>query len=369
MKEEKHAEFSPSSLNNLEVCPGWRHRPDQEGKKSPAAELGTKIHEALETGKIDELPDEGDAKHMARQCVDFIDSIMADRLPATPTQDFRERKLTIKLGEDMTTYGTLDRLIIFGRKGFLVDYKTGRREVIDAELNLQTSAYALGVFQAHPELETIESHILLPARNEISSYEFPRAAMPDMSLRINTVIRRAMENNPALYNPQAGLCEFCAQQGSCPALGKKALLISAKLGPGLAIPQSLTVSKDRPQDIPQILALAPIIESWAKGQREEALRLNLEEGVQIAGYQRVTRSLPRAVTSVLGAYEAVKDKITLEAYLAACSKVSVPDLEDFFAEQAPNKKKGKARQELEDRLRSAGVLRESSDIYYLKKKI
>jgi Protein of unknown function (DUF2800) len=364
MKEEK---FSPSSYNSLEICPGYRHRPD-EGKPAPAAEIGKEVHSALETGHIEELVNE-DAKHMARQCADYIDALLADKLPALPTQDFKERKLSIDFGNEIKTNGIIDRLIIYGQKGHVIDYKTGRLEVIDADVNLQLWAYVVAAFQAHPELQHITGHMLMPRQDEVTVSEFDRSFLPQMTLRINTIVRRAMECNPELFNPQPGLCIYCARQGNCPALGKKALLIANKLGVGLTIPQSIKVSKDRPGDIPQILNLVPVIEAWANGQRKEALRLNLEEGVQIAGYQRVTRSLPRAVTSVLGAYEAVKDKMTFEAYLAACSKVSVVQLEDYFADQAPNKAKGKARQDLENRLRGAGVLRDKSDIYYLKKSV
>lgn len=364
MKEER---FSPSSFNSLEVCPGYRNRPDGD-KKTPAADMGKEIHSALETGQIEELTNE-DAKHMARQCADYIDALLADKLPAIPTRDFKERKLPIDFGNDIKTKGIIDRLIIYGQKGHVIDYKTGRLEVVDADVNLQLWAYVVAAFQAHPELQHITGHMLMPRQDQVTVHEFDRGFLPEMTLRINTVVRRAMECNPDLFNPQPDLCIYCARQGICPALGKKALLIAGKLGAGLTIPQSIKVSKDRPGDIPQILNLVPVIEAWAEGQRKEALRLNLEEGVQIAGYQRVTRSLPRAVTSVLGAYEAVKDKMTFEAYLAACSKVSVVQLEDYFADQAPNKEKGKARVELEDRLRGAGVLRDKSDIYYLKKSL
>lgn len=359
--------FSPSSFNSLEICPGYRHRKD-DGKPSPAADLGKEVHAALETGTIDKLVNE-DAKHMARQCADYIDALLADRLPNLPTQDFKERKLPIDLGNEMTTNGIIDRLIIYGQTGHLIDFKTGRLEVIDAEINLQLWAYVLGAFQAHPELQTIQGHMIMPQQNEVSTHEFSRKFMTEMQLRINTVVRRAMECTESLFNPQPNLCEFCARQGMCPALAKKALKIAAKLGPGLQIPQSIFVSKDRVADIPNILRIAPAMEAWAKSQREEALRLNLEEGIQIPGYKRVSRALPRAVTSVLGAYNAVRDKMSLDAFLAACSKVSVVDLEDYFADQAKTHEKGKARQDLEDRLRAAGVLREKSEVYYLKKSI
>lgn len=362
MQTEK---FSPSSFNSLEICPGYRKRSD-EGKPNIAAELGKTVHAALETGAIDSLSNE-DAKHMARQCADYIDALLADRLPALPTQDFKERKLPIDFGNDLKANGIIDRLIIYGQKGHLIDFKTGRLEVIDAEINLQLWAYVLGAFQAHPELQTICGHMIMPQQNEVSTHEFPRKFITEMQLRINTVLRRAMECNPELFNPQPNLCEFCSRQGMCPALAKKALKIAAKLAPGLQIPQSIFVNKDRPEDIPHILRIAPAMEAWAKSQREEALRLNLEEGVQIPGYKRISRSLPRAVTSVLGAYNSVRDKMSLDAFLAACSKVSVVDLEDYFADQAKTHEKGKARQDLEDRLRAAGVLRDKSEIYYLKK--
>ncbi len=359
--------FSPSSFNSLEICPGYRHRKD-DGKPSPAADLGKEVHAALETGVIDTLINE-DAKAMARQCADYIDALMADRLPSLPTQDFKERKIPIDFGNEMKTNGIIDRLIIYGQNGHLIDFKTGRLEVVDAEINLQLWAYVLGAFQLHPELQTIEGHMIMPQQNEVSMHTFERKFMTEMQLRINTVIRRAMECNPDLFNPQPNLCEFCSRQGMCPALAKKALKIAAKLGPGLQIPQSIFVNKDRPNDIPHILRIAPAMEAWAKSQREEALRLNLEEGVQIPGYKRISRNLPRAVTSVLGAYHAVRDKMTLDAFLAACSKVSVVDLEDYFADQAKAQGKGKARQDLEDRLRAAGVLREKSEVFYLKKSI
>ncbi len=64
----------------------------------------------------------------------------------------------------------------------------------------------------------------------------------------------------------------------------------------------------------------------------------------------------------------MKDEVTFDEFLDACSKVSMPDLEDLMASKATGKRgsKGSARQKLEQDLRHADVLREGGTIYYLR---
>src|SRR5204863_6693833 len=129
-----------------------------------------------ETGKIEELTNE-DAKHMARQCADYIDALLADKLPALPTQDFKERKLPIDFGNDIKTKGIIDRLIIYGQKGHVIDFKTGRLEVVDANINLQMWAYVVAAFQAHSELQLITGHMLMSGEDQITTHDFLRSFM------------------------------------------------------------------------------------------------------------------------------------------------------------------------------------------------
>jgi hypothetical protein len=56
----------------------------------------------------------------------------------------------------------------------------------------------------------------------------------------------------------------------------------------------------------------------------------------------------------------------LPDFLAACSKVSVPDLEKNFSESIPRGKKAQAKQELVDRLTDAGCLKQDGIIHLLK---
>jgi uncharacterized protein DUF2800 len=375
-----HAEYPPSALGSFEKCPGYRNR----NNKTFASERGDRIHKALEKDDFDILSE--DEKPMAQTCKDYIDGVMAEQLPNLPVLDYREVRLPIDLGGNLTTFGTCDRLLVYEKdpqglhhKAFLFDYKSGYREVTDAETNTQAWAYVVGAFQKFPnkyeptiQIDEIDFTFLVPNRDEVLSHNFVRKDIPAMRLRLNTIIRKAMaidwskEVDPTLLNPQPELCEYCANQAICPALADKALAIGAKLTPGLPVPTHGLVSSKRPSDIPHLLRLAPLLETWAQNVRKEALRLQMEEGIDIPGFSRIERTLPRSATSVLGAWKAVKDKVPLEDFLAVCGQVSVPQLEDYFAEIAKRGDKGKARQDLENRLRAADVLKDQGTIYYLR---
>lgn len=370
--EEKlaHAKYNPSSLGMYEKCPGFKNR---EGTNAQA-EMGTRSHKALETDAVQTLPEK--ERPMAQICKDYIDGLMQERLPATPDKDLREVRLSIDLGGDIKTFGTCDRLLVYGKHGEMLDFKFGRLSITDAEFNAQAWAYVIGAFQRESlQLETITFTFLIPYQDEISSHTFKRSELPAMILRLNTVIRRAMEmgddlqGNFTLLNPQPELCEYCAQQARCPAIAARALKVAQNLGTGLPVPANLTVSADRPDDIQHLLRLAPILENFAAQIKADALRVNLEDGVDIPGFVRQERSTPRKITSVLGAYDIAKAQgVDIEDFLRACDGVSIVELENAVAAVAPSRGKGKARQKLENELRSADLLREQSTYHYLREK-
>ncbi len=110
------------------------------------------------------------------------------------------------------------------------------------------------------------------------------------------------------------------------------------------------------------------MEKWCETQRKEALRLTLEEAVEIPDFERRSRKTDRAVSSVLGTWEAVKDKVALNKFLSICGSCSLPSLEKFFAEAMPKGQKAKAGRDMECALRDAGVWVPQGEIYYLKEK-
>lgn len=366
--EEAHAEYNPSSLGMFEKCPGYRNR---EGT-TDQADKGTRIHTALEKNTIGDLPE--DERPLAKQCQDFIDGIIADRLPALPDFDYREIKLAMDLEGGISTFGTCDRLISYGSFAYMIDYKSGYRFITDASQNAQAFAYVIGAFQRFRHLEEIEFYFLIPNRDQISFHRFKRSDLPEMKLRLNTIIRRAMVADYVSgknFNPQPELCEYCAMQAICPKIAEKSLLVAARLADGLELPVSNIVDKARPDDIPKLLRLAPLVEAWAAGVREAALKLNLEDGLEIPGFKRQERKIPRSLNSVWGAWKAIKDKttISLEDFLSACSKVSIPKLETLAQDAVTSTKRGakkEARMSLENTLRHAQLMNEGGVIYYLR---
>jgi len=186
-----------------------------------------------------------------------------------------------------------------------------------------------------------------------------------MQLRLQTIIKRAKDGK--IFNPQAGVCDYCGNQAKCPALAKKALLIANKYPEtGFEVPNDITGDKADSEELAQLLKLAPIMESWAAGIRELSRERAVNEGWELPGFRLQEQKLPRKITSAIQAYDAVKDTVSLTDFLAACTKVSVPDLEDYFAESVPKGKKGQAKQQLVDRLTDAGCLKQEGTTFVLK---
>lgn len=366
VKEEtpQHAKYNPSSLGLYEKCPGFMNR---EGTNAQA-EMGTRSHKALESDSIEKLPEP--ERPTAQMCQDYIDALLQEC--GVPDKDLREVRLTLDLGGDIITFGTCDRLMIYGKHGEMLDFKFGRLSVADAEVNPQAWAYVIGALQQFLELDTLTFTFLIPNQDEISTHTFKRSDLPNMILRLNTIIRRAMKvgadlpGNFSLLNPQPELCEYCANQSRCPAIAARALKVAQTAGKGLPVPDQLVVSADRPDDIQHLLRLAPILENLAATWKADALRVNLEDGVEIPGFVRQERNTPRAITSVAGAWDIAKEHgIALEDFLLACTGISIVDLEDAVA-AVVKKGKGKAKQKLESELRSADLLREQSKYHYLR---
>lgn len=356
-----HAEHSPSSLKMFEICPSYGKR---EGT-NPIAERGTKIHEALESGDLTMLQDP-EAQAIAQKCFDYVQLIL-ESLPKSFVA-YDEEMLHMDLGGGESTFGTCDVLRYFPEQKYalLIDYKTGYGAVEDAEINTQAWAYVIGAFQKLPDVEKIDFYFLIPNRDEVSFATFNRSQLPEMQLRLQTIIKRAKDGK--IFNPQPGVCDYCGRQATCKALAEKALLIANRYTEGFKLPKNTAHIEDidDPTTLAMLLKLAPIMESWAEGVKKYAMSKALEEGWEIPGYRLTERKTPRVITSALVAYESVKDTVSLTDFLAACSKVSVPELEKNFAESVPRGKKGQAKQELVDRLTDAGCLVQEGTVHVLK---
>ena len=293
-------------------------------------------------------------------CLGYVNSVLSPKAKV-----YRELRLDV-----LDQFGTVDLVGVLGNHADLIDYKMGRVRVEEADTNAQGAGYVLGLWDKWSEIETITVHFLMPRRDEVTYHTFSRTADYDrIKLRIATIIARSKAARAGLlseHTPSPGTCLYCGSKGVCKALASKALAVSHKLQGDLVLPEKIELDPSNPTQVAMLLTLAPIMEDWAKQIRSDATRLSLEDGLDIPGYRRFSKSTPRKIVSVLGAWDALKAVMTIEDFLAACTNMSVVTLEETFAAKAKRGEKKATRQQLENLLRDADLLKDEGEVHYLR---
>ena len=90
---EAHHSLGPSALKWIEICPGFR----SSNETNPAAEEGTMLHEAVETGNMEDLSPE--QKNLVQKCLDYAKPLIEEA-----DEVIKEERLTIHLHEPRETY-------------------------------------------------------------------------------------------------------------------------------------------------------------------------------------------------------------------------------------------------------------------------
>lgn len=291
-----HAEFSPSSLKYCAGCSGYKGR---EGSNA-AAEMGTRIHEAIEISDPSSLQSEEE--------VSIYQEIIADQ--AEYLMNYDGKKLTESHAEIIldvelrgtSTYGTCDFLNVYGdTEGVLIDYKTGISVIDTPDNNWQAKAYTVGCFQKFPKLETIDFVFFIPQRNEILSHVFHRSDLEDLVDDLSTVILAAEKVRPKWDGGTPDLseltptvnCRFCKFEGVCPALGGLVVEVAKKINPQL--PDVDIDSVEDPDVVEQLWAIAKIVSNWADGFKKHAVAL-AEDGVEFPNLRLKKTAGRRTVT-------------------------------------------------------------------------
>lgn len=365
----EHAKYNPSSLKLWELCPSYKNR--EEECVNPAAEMGTRIHDALETGDPSKLinDDEIELYELTAEAVEDILKKHGAQLGEDYTV-LNEVRITINLPNGDTTFGTCDKLVLSQDERFAValDYKMGLMEVDDAEENAQVAAYDGGIFQTYKNLEELMFYLVVPRQDEISVAKFDRKKSEEQLLRVSTIIRRAKEEGGKVFNPQHNLCEFCGRQATCKALAEKALLIAKKYQgetgeaeDPFEIPEKVSGSAhENPEEVAKLLQVARLLKSWSDEVWGQARMLAFEEGWDIPGFKKIEVKTKRQISAPAAAYSLLGPKsefnLSLDEFLECCSGIALGKLEDALKQKAPKGKKAKRCEEAEDILRDAEVL-------------
>ena len=354
MTDKLHAKHGPSSLKNKEVCPHWQNRPGS----SEAADEGTMMHEAAETGRLDGLNPEQIAQ--VRECLDAVDQLQ-EEIPGC----IRYPELQVDVCG--LTFGTADVVLIGTNNATVIDYKMGRVPVDDAEINLQGWAYALGAFDLFG-VDSVTVVFLQPRCDLRTEHTFIRAADYDrMRDRVAAVIENAEDPNSP-YNPHPDNCQYCGGKALCPVLTAKAMMVVEKLPERLDLPAVMDpLQIAEPDQMALALRLAPVLIDWAEAVKAHALEM-VRSGQEIPGYQLKHRSGRRVIKQLESVWDIVhaEFEIPLEQFLPACS-ISVTSLENAVKSVQERGQGAKAVRKLNQLLAAEGLCTTDPDVTYLAK--
>lgn len=359
--DRAHAVFGPSSLKYYAKCAGYHGR---DGT-NPAAEMGTRIHEALEVRDPSALQSD--------QEVELYETMLKDELEifeqlfhnSPTTVILREHRLTLDLPTVNTpTFGTSDIVAYDGDVGLLLDYKSGVSKIDDVRDNWQAKAYTVGMFQMFPFLNRINFVFLIPQRKEVLVDAFTRDELPRLVQEISDVIRVAEATRPKWDDGTPDIdelgpstnCRFCRHEDRCPALGAVAVAVARKYNP-LGLPDGPidSTNLDDPAVLGKMFVVAKILEEWASGIKRKAVLL-AESGVEFDDLKlRSMGSLKKTVDSNALAELGIQHGLTPEEIIAAAN-LTMNQLSEAIGSKAARGMKTSAIRSFEEDAIDRGIV-------------
>ena len=188
------------------------------------------------------------------------------------------------------------------------------------------------------------------------------------------VIERATAEAVAL-NPNTEGCRFCSNRIGCPALTDKLLPLAKKY---LAASEDFELEfldkydpakVDDPFTLSKMKNVASVLDRWSDAVGKQALKVAVEDGEEIPGYNLYYRKLSQSVP-LSEAVDALRNTLSEEEILDACTS-SVRVLGKIAYDKADKGGKAQARADVEAELLKKGVIEDTDDLPhtpYLRKK-
>ncbi len=352
-----HHKYSPSKLKLLAQCPGYTG----DDEPSEAAEEGTRLHAAAETGDMAGLTDE--QRGFVQMCLDYVAETTGDCQAI-----LREYHLKTLGGGEKGTEGTADVIAVNGAHAHVIDYKFGRVGVDPAETNLQGYAYALGVFDEF-EAESVTVHFLLPRRDEVSRAVFTRDEYPRMAIAVGSVLNlchnfEAMGRPVSMLAPSPAGCKWCGNRGECPALAAPCTDLATRANGSLTMPAETNPGLMTAPQLAQALDVGGILDAWVKrwndSVKAEAAR-RIKGGVAVGTYGIKRRAGLREISDAVAASRILAEFGLTAEDMGAVMRVRLGDAEKAVAARAGRGNGKKAVEALSDALEAAGLLTRKPD--------
>ena len=369
--------ISPSTLDYLQACPCFQFKA-QDTEGPTAADEGTMMHAAFETGEDGELTEE--QRRRVQQTRDLVEAqkisyLDWDNCPMNLRVELHEQKLKSSHGLS----GKMDRAYanLHLRKGLVFDSKYGRNGLIaEARDSLQLAEYADIMFTRFPGmLDEIRVILAAPRTNETSPHDYSVSDWPDIQERVARVIR-SVEDPFKQPKFNDAVCAKCEHIDRCFVAKKTAIVpVVSKIDLTPVVPASILlrpVSDLTPEEISKNKAFFDLMQAWIDKRGPELNERAMLEGLEIPGYTKVKKEgAPFIPAEAAGrAWELLRDELTPEQFIAACGKPSISSLIDQLADSCEgdtlSERKAKARAHLFEKVEE--VVAQSKGSEYLRRK-
>jgi hypothetical protein len=357
-----HAEFSPSSLKYVAKCAGFHGR---DGTNA-AAEMGTRIHEALEVHDPSALHNEEEVA-----IYDKIVEMEAEFLSnfGGIAEEHNEIQVTVELNGTQT-WGTCDRfLILKNGNAVMADYKTGISIIDPPEKNWQAKAYVVGAFQKFPDVEEITFVFYVPQHSQSLYHTFKRDTdLDNLVDELSTIILKAEATRPKWIGGKPPIeeltpspnCRFCRHEDICSALGGLVLEVAKKVDPQL--PDVDIENTEDPAVLEDLWSIAKVVSNWSDRIRSRAVDL-AKNGTEFPSLRLRSMGATKKVTDNLKLLDIAAEFGLDPEKVFDLSTISVSKVSKAAAENVEKSEKRKISQDFVDACQNAGII-ETSDTRY-----
>lgn len=367
------AKISPSTLDNLSICPCFEYKPYEPGSGN-AAEEGSLMHSSLETGDDSDLTEE--QIRTVEKTRDLCKALLTGYLDWDSTPIEKRIELHEQKMQGSFRYrGLIDRCYVslHSRKALILDFKTGRLGLIrDAKDSFQLKAYSDLLWFRYPGMiDEIMVVLSAPRTNETSDHVYHYTEWESIKEQIQKVIDSA---EYPFHSPQFHevLCSKCRWFSTCPAANRALVPVIEQT---VSIPASLLtkpVEQLTETELAQNRAAADLFAAWSDLRKKAVDARVMQEGLELEGYTKVRKSGAPFIPAdrAAEAWELLKSDLTPEMFIAACGKPSLNKLVEQLADDALgatlDERKKKAREHLFDVLED--VVQQSQSSEYLRRR-
>ena len=311
MSDERENKPSMSRLYRLAHCAGsWllelalrADGGDAPRKSNPWAEMGTRIHSALEGGLDPSTLNDSEYKVYARcveQFEEVLDLVFSDQ--REELELIREERLWYGQRE---VSGQPDVVILKDGTCFIADYKTGRGDVEHADSNYQLRGLAVAAWRHYPDIQEVIVCIIQPLAEgdrkvTMARYDTDHLQAAERELQL---ILKRIQDPAAKRVPGFKQCQYCPAKTNCP----EAIETMSEL----AVIDS--TSTDLAERLPDLLARCKTAEQIIKGIRERAFEMLTEEPEAIEGWHLKQGSTRQSINDLGQLFLRLKEDYGIEA--------------------------------------------------------